>query len=69
MRKHTNETQDLALETSVAIYAMKMSQSSQLELGFSSASTSGTEAKEIKENKIRKVVIMCVYSLDVCIAI
>lgn len=56
LRKHTYETRDLALENSTAIYAMKMSWSSQLELGFPSASASVTEAEELKESKMRKLV-------------
>lgn len=48
LRKHTNETQDLALENSTAFYAMTTSHSSQLELGFSSASVDVVEAKKIE---------------------
>lgn len=57
LRKHTNETQDLALENSTAVYAMNTSHSSQSELGFSSASVDVIEAKKLKESKMRKLVI------------
>ena len=69
LRKHANERQDLALENSTAVYAMKTSQNSQLELGFSSASMRVTEAKEVKESEMKRLLIMCVYSLGVCTAI